>query len=411
MLSLNAPTIIKGSVLLPASKSLANRQLLLQAAQGLPLSAPQHDEPKDVQIMRQALQLAAEKTTAEINVGPAGTAMRFLCAYLSTKKGEWLLTGSERMQHRPIALLVEALRTIGADIQYLNQEGFPPLLIKGKTLLSKNLQISSDFSSQYISALLLMAPFIDKGLELELTGTPVSEPYIKMSLEVLRQAGAIITTSGTLIKVEEGLHASPERPAIEADWTAASYYFSICALSAGSEILLKGLRKNSLQGDALLPDIFSQLGVTAQFTGDGLFIRHIGSPIAHFTYNCIDCPDLAQTLALTCAGLGISARLTGLSTLRIKETDRLLAVEIELSKCGLMIKRGPDFIEIDAQKALVFPQAIETYSDHRMAMAFAPLSIVLPGLLIKDEQVVGKSYPAFWEHLISLGFNVNLQPH
>lgn len=413
MINISPPVLINGSVSLPLSKSLANRLLILNALRDFQLADLGEDAPDDVKTLSAGLFLSKNNRTAVIDVGHAGTAMRFLTAYLSQTEGEWTLTGSERMQKRPIAILVNALRELGAKITYLKEEGFPPLLIKGAPLTSTRLKVSSEFSSQYISALLLVAPFIKNGLQLELLGTTVSEPYIQMTVNLLQQAGASLRKEGTVLNVAEGLtHTNTLRPEIEADWTSASYYFSICALSPNAKILLKGLQQTSLQGDAVLPTLFENLGVHSQFTTEGLLIEQTSNFIREFSYNCIDCPDLAQTLAVTCAGLGVHAHLSGLSTLKIKETDRIVALQNELRKCGLKVSSGVDFIEIFARESLLTqPASIDTYEDHRMAMAFSALCLVQSPLFIRDEQVVTKSYPSFWEHLISLGFSVNLQPH
>ena len=338
--------------------------------------------------------------------------MRFLTAYLAQNDGEWTLSGSDRMHQRPIAVLVDALRDLGADIRYLKQEGFPPLKIYGKSLQGGTLHLPASFSSQYISALLLIAPFLKGGLQLQLSGTPVSKPYIDMTTALLKRTGASVLWQDERLTVKEGLSLETTRiTKIEGDWTAASYYFAICALSPGSEIRLKGLDSNSLQGDAVLPQLFAPLGVAAQWEHEDLVLKHRTCNIKHFSGNFVDCPDLAQTIMTTCLGLGISGRFEGLQTLKIKETDRIQAMQNELQKFGLSSRTGTDFLEFDApESGSAEKPVVQTYSDHRMAMAFAPLGLKFPGLCIKNEEVVSKSYPAFWEHLISLGFNVNLQP-
>jgi len=412
MISISATATIRGSIHLPASKSLANRLLILQALRKEPLDVSETEEADDIQVLRNALSLCKEIKKGELQIGHAGTAMRFLTAYLAQSDGEWILSGSDRMHERPIAVLVNALRELGADIHYLQQEGFPPLQIYGKSLRGGTLLLPASFSSQYISALLLIAPFLKGGLQLQLSGTPVSKPYIDMTLAILERAGASVLWQDELLRVKEGFMEDAARmTSIEADWTAASYYFAICALSPGSEIRLKGLDPNSLQGDAVLPQLFAPLGVAAEWEQADLVLKHRVSGIKQFNGNFVDCPDLAQTCMTTCLGLGISGRFEGLQTLKIKETDRIQAMHNELQKFGLSCRTGADFLEFDApQSGSLEKPVIHTYSDHRMAMAFAPLGLKYPGLCIKNEEVVSKSYPAFWEHLISLGFNVNLQP-
>jgi 3-phosphoshikimate 1-carboxyvinyltransferase len=412
MISLHPPAVVKGRIPLPVSKSLANRLLILKALSGENLSPATGAEPEDVQLLREGLRTAQHSTSAEIYCGHAGTAMRFLTAYLSQKQGEWHLRGSARMHQRPIGILVETLKELGADISYLQTNGYPPLLIKGKNLKAKEISVASGFSSQYISALLLIAPFLDGDLSVTLSGQTVSEPYIMMTVEILRAAGCTIEKNDQHLLVKKTPLLRSAELMLEADWTAASYYYALCALSPQSTITLKGLHQKSLQGDALLPHIYESLGVTSDFNEEGLVLRHSAKAVSTFSFDFLPCPDLAQTVIVTCAGLGIGGRFTGLQTLRIKETDRLLAMQTELQKCGVAVTTGDDFLELEAgERQKGIPPVIETYSDHRMAMAFAAFSVVLPGLMIAHPEVVVKSYPAFWEHLISLGFNVNLQPH
>lgn len=411
MISISAPPKISGTITLPVSKSLANRLLILQALQNGAIAEPLLSDAEDILVLKKALRTIASTQQAELNIAHAGTAMRFLTAYLSQKPGEWVLTGSSRMMERPIAPLVDALRKLGADIRYQKKEGFPPLQISGRKLKSQRVQLPSDVSSQFITAMLLIAPFVEGGLELQLSGQTVSQPYIEMTLSLLKKAGVSFKRDGALVTIGEGLTQTVKEIVLEADWTASSYFFSICALCPGTAIRLKGLSDQSFQGDSVLPKLYSSLGVESHWDGGDLLIRQLGKSTKAFAANFIDCPDLAQTLMVTCLGLGITGRFEGLQTLSLKETDRIKAMAQELSKCGAEVRTGEDFLEILAvNKISENSPVIATYSDHRMAMAFAPLSAIIPGIVIKEEQVVNKSYPAFWQHLISLGFNVNLQP-
>lgn len=413
MIKLQAPTsAINASILLPPSKSLANRLLMLQALSKQELLKIASEPADDIAVFVNAITASKNLKQSTINIGAAGTAMRFLTAYFAQQKGTWHLTGSERMLQRPIAPLVEALQALGADISYTHNNGFPPLLIKGKPLTGATISVDADISSQFITALLLLAPFIKGGLQLELKGKLVSEAYIQMTVQLLKEAGVVVSQSSSLLIVEELKHQLllPQSP--EGDWSSASYYFSMCALAKNARIELKGIHENSLQGDSVLPQLYKQLGVATYFDADGLSLQSKASSATHFAYNFIDCPDLAQTLAVTCFGLGISAELSGLQTLKHKETDRLLALKTELEKCGAQVHITENSLSLKARKdKVIYSMPISTYYDHRMAMSFAPLALLVPNLLIEDEAVVNKSYPQFWKHLLSLGFNVNLQPH
>lgn len=412
MIKLQAPSsAINARLSLPASKSLANRIIMLQALSKQELLKIESEPADDIAVFVNAITTTQNCEQAKINIGAAGTAMRFLTAYFAQQKGTWLLTGTERMLERPIAPLVQALKTLGADISYANKEGFPPLLIKGKRLHTASLTIEADISSQFVTALLLLAPFIAGGLQLQLKGNVVSAAYVQMSLQLLKEAGVTLNQTSTQLKVDE-LKSKPLLPQnAEGDWSAASYYFSICALAKNACIVLKGINEKSLQGDSVLPQLFNQLGVSASFDSEGLTLRSTTPTATHFSYDFINCPDLAQTVAVTCFGLGISAELTGLQTLKHKETNRLVALKTELEKCGAEVEISEHSLTLKTRKGNVLnSEPIVTYQDHRMAMSFAPMALLVPHLTIEDEAVVNKSYPQFWKHLLSLGFNVNLQP-
>jgi 3-phosphoshikimate 1-carboxyvinyltransferase len=358
----------------------------------------------DTRVMQQAL--ASGESLLDIH--HAGTAMRFLTAYLSGKVGrEVILSGSARMKQRPIEILVDALRQLGADITYVEAPGCPPLKIFGTRLKGTDVTLPADVSSQYISALLLIAPTLPEGLVLTLAGQITSLPYIKMTLALLERLGIQYEMEGNRIRV----HAIREIPAqtvvVESDWSSASYYYSIAALAAtGTRIVLQSFRPDSLQGDSLLQEIYRGLGVRSDFVDDKLILtREEASTIAHLNLDLIEAPDLAQTLAACCCGLGISCELTGLHTLKIKETDRLSALEAELTKLGAQVKVSDHSLHLQKCGPLKTGKSIATYNDHRMAMAFAPLAL-RTDLFIEDAEVVSKSYPGFWQDLGTLGFQV-----
>jgi 3-phosphoshikimate 1-carboxyvinyltransferase len=345
-----------------------------------------------------------------VDVHHAGTAMRFLTAFFTIQEGrEVVLTGSSRMKERPIKILVEALRQLGAEISYEENEGFPPIKIKGKKLTQNKVSLSANVSSQYISALLLIAPKLDNGLELTLEGEITSIPYIKMTLALLNEIGVdtFFVENKIIVKPQFTIHNS--QLTIESDWSSASYWYSIIALSKiGTEITLSSYKKNSLQGDSALVEIYKNFGVETIFNdNNSITISKINN--AQFTIHNLqlnNSPDIAQTIAVTCFGLGIGCHLTGLHTLKIKETDRLEALKTELSKLGANISVTNDSLTIQPSNHLNSNIKIATYQDHRMAMAFAPLALKTT-LIIEEAEVVSKSYPTFWEDLKNIGFQIS----
>lgn len=390
------------SINLPASKSISNRALIINALSGAGMVPQNISDCDDTRVMVRALSQPSEV----INIMAAGTAMRFLTAYLSVTEGERIITGTERMQHRPIKILVDALRELGADIAYVNEEGFPPLRIKGKKLQGGHIALAGNVSSQYISAMLMIGPTLERGLTLTLTGGIISRPYIEMTLGIMREFGAKATFEGDTIFVEPtGYTAIPYY--IENDWSASSYWFEMCALTPGSEVTLPGLFEKSWQGDQKVKKIFEQLGVAAEHVactslpseGGAVRLRHTGSVVERLDIDMLSVPDLAQTVVVTCAMLNVPFRITGLQSLKIKETDRIHALRTELKKLGYLISEADDSIlywdeercepKIDA--------SIDTYEDHRMAMAFAPCCQALGEITINNPEVVSKSYPKFWE--------------
>ena len=385
------------------SKSESNRALLLQALYNK-LTIQNLSNSDDSKMMKNAL---SSKAT-NIDIHHAGTAMRFLTAYFAVNMGKTtILTGSERMQQRPIKILVDALNSLGADIGYIKNEGYPPLLIKGRQLSKKIVYLKSDISSQYISALLLIAPSLKNGLELHLEGKITSLPYIKMTLALLDEMGVETKFEGDVIEVLPLSNQVSKIFTVESDWSSASYYYSILALSpVGTQIDLSDYKSESLQGDAVLRNIYKKLGVDSSFSGTILSLKKVQRPLpACLALDLSDTPDIAQTIVVSCLGLEIDCDLTGLHTLKIKETDRLLALKNEIKKLGTELKITDNSLHLNNVASLNCDVHIATYNDHRMAMAFAPLAL-RASLYIENAEVVSKSYPNFWEDLKSLGFKL-----
>ena len=385
------------------SKSESNRLLLLKALFSS-LEVQNISNSDDSQYMLKAL--STESNTVDIH--HAGTAMRFLTAYFATLEGSTiLLTGSQRMQERPIKILVDALRDLGADIEYASQEGYPPLRITGKRLFKDEVRMKANVSSQYISALVLMATKLENGLKLHLEGKITSVPYINMTLSLLEQIGVETSFEGQTINVNPYLETDSKTLTVESDWSSASYFYSIIALSPpGTQVRLSTYKKDSLQGDAVLKDIYKQIGVETTFEGSKIILKKINKslPIS-IDSDLANAPDIAQTIVVTCLGLQIQCRLTGLHTLKIKETDRLEALKSEIYKFGTDLNITSDSLFLLDPKPLVSGCIVETFNDHRMAMAFAPL-VLLTSFSIKEAEVVSKSFPGFWENLLELGLNV-----
>jgi len=400
----------KLEISITGSKSETNRLLLLQALYPN-LTLKNTSNSHDSEVMIQALQNSQPETQNPhlIDIHHAGTAMRFLTAYFAIQENrEVVLTGSSRMHERPIKILVEALRQLGAEIRYEENEGFPPIKIKGKKLTKNRVALAANVSSQYISALLLIAPKLENGLELTLEGEITSIPYIKMTLELLNEIG--IETSFVENKIiinpkPQILH--PKSIIIESDWSSASYYYSIIALSEiGTEITLSSYKKNSLQGDSALAEIYKNFGVETIFETNSIILKKTNNyQLSIINYQLNNSPDIAQTIAVTCFGLGIGCHLTGLHTLKIKETDRLEALKTELSKLGALVSVTNNSLTLKPSNHINPNFSIKTYQDHRMAMAFAPLALKT-SIIIEEAEVVSKSYPTFWEDLKRIGFNI-----
>lgn len=391
---------VRGKIQVTGSKSESNRMLLLQAL--FPqISLDNLSNSDDTVAMKSGL----ESDNDLVDIGHAGTSMRFLTAYYSILENqEKTLTGSPRMQERPIGILVDALRQLGAEISYLKNEGYPPLLIKGKRLTASEVRLSANISSQYITALMLVAPNLADGLHLRLEGKITSVPYIEMTLSLLHQIGVEATFSGQHIQVFPKKDIAQVTHAVESDWSSASYYFSMVALAKDAEITLSTYKENSLQGDKFLMEIYEQLGVKSMIKNNTLFLQKQALGSMPIQLDLSDAPDIAQTIAVTCYGLGVACDLTGLHTLKIKETDRLVALQNELIKLGATIEITDKSLHLQKRTNPIHPNVlIETYHDHRMAMAFAPLALLVP-IRIQDADVVTKSYPGFWEDLEQSGF-------
>lgn len=401
---LHVPQGIKpASLQISGSKSETNRLLLLQALYP-GITIENASESDDSEAMRNAL----AGSDAVVDIHHAGTAMRFLTAYYAIQEGrEVTLTGSSRMKERPISVLADALRSLGADIQYVENEGFPPLKIEGKRLIGSKLSIKADVSSQYITALLLIAAKLENGLEITLDGEITSRPYLEMTLALLYEVGIAAEFQNNTIKVSPATdNQQPTNITVESDWSSASYFYSVIALAEiGTSITLSSYKKNSLQGDSALVFIYEQLGVTTEFEDDKIILRKTALKPETVNLELNKTPDIAQTLAVTCFGLGIGCHLTGLHTLKIKETDRLEALKTELEKLGAKVTVTNYSLTLEPSSHINSDIAIATYNDHRMAMAFAPLAVKAP-IIIKNAEVVSKSYPTFWDDFVKAGFSI-----
>ena len=390
--TIKAPSQMNASINLPASKSISNRALVISAMAGSSIQPSNLSDCDDTEVI-----IAALKDMPDvINIKAAGTAMRFMTAYLASTPGEHTITGTERMQNRPIRILVDALRYLGADISYEKNEGYPPLHIKGKSLEGGHLEVVGNISSQYISALLMIGPMLKNGLELKLTGEIASRPYIDLTLWTMKP---------------QPYKTTPYM--IENDWSASSYWYEMMALNANidSSIKLEGLMDCSKQGDSVVKYIFSLLGVKSEFenrdTITNVMLKTNRCLLPKFEYDFTGSPDLAQTIVVACCALGVKFKFTGLASLKIKETDRIEALKTELKKVGYVIHDENDnTLYWDGETCEASFAPIDTYEDHRMAMAFAPLAFKFPQIEINNPEVVSKSYPHYWEDLRKVGFEI-----
>jgi len=377
---------------LPSSKSISNRALILNALAYSPYEIKNLSDCDDTRVTVKALN--SNDTTFDI--GAAGTSMRFLTAFLSKTIGEWVITGSERMKNRPIKLLVDALNSLGAKIEYIEKEGYPPLKIYGSALMGGEVTLDGGISSQYISALMMIAPDMINGLKIKLEGKIISVPYIQMTMRMMKEYGVDVTFQNNEIDIQPQTY-QPVKYMIESDWSAASYWYEILSIAGSGKVFLSGLNQNSTQGDSKVAELFQQLGVETKYTTNGVELTSSNNYTERFEYNFVDQPDLAQTFAVTCCMKGIPFHFKGVQSLKIKETDRIAALINELKKLGFFLFEPKDSeLAWTGEKCESSADiSIKTYEDHRMAMAFAPAAIKIP-LSIEDPQVVSKSYPGFW---------------
>jgi 3-phosphoshikimate 1-carboxyvinyltransferase len=410
VVSFGQPKDIHATINLTGSKSESNRALIIAALSKGMVTAKNLSDAADTVVLNNILVQLSTASLEErrtVDVGHAGTAMRFLTAFLSTLPEQFKLTGSSRMQERPIGILVDALKSLGADISYEKNEGYPPLLINGglKNTLSE-VSIQGNVSSQYLSALLIIAPTLPNGLSLHITGGLTSRPYLEMTLNMLATAGIAHQWEGDTIHIKHQVHQTATL-IVEPDWSAASYWYSIAALADKADITLPNLREESLQGDSEIQQIMNPLGVSTSRSKDGIRLVSADEQAVSEVLNLKDCPDLAQTIIVCAAAKGLNLAFTGLETLKIKETNRVLALQTELAKIGVLLIEDNEVYTLDCS-GLHFPEKITvaTYDDHRMAMAFAPLSLLIREVEIEDYHVVEKSYPDFWKDLQKAGFTV-----
>ena len=399
-----SPVATQSAIVISGSKSESNRLLLLKALHPN-IQIRNLSNSDDSQVMQDAL----KSESKVVDIHHAGTAMRFLTAYFAIQEGrEITLTGSSRMKERPIKILVDALNSLGASISYLENQGFPPLRIKGKKLTNNKISILANTSSQYITALLLIGSKLENGIELTLEGEITSIPYINMTLSLLNEIGIITSFEENTIRVLPT--AQPQQPmalTVESDWSSASYFYSVVALSEeGTSIKLSSYKKNSLQGDSILAEMYKSFGVETLYEGDTISLKKISRALPSINFDLIKSPDIAQTIAVTAFGLGLKCDLYGLHTLKIKETDRLLALKAEIEKLGGTVEVTDKSLHLASFSGAFKQVAINTYDDHRMAMAFAPLALKTY-IMIKDAEVVSKSYPDFWDHLKAIGFQIS----
>ncbi|MBC7617322.1 MAG: 3-phosphoshikimate 1-carboxyvinyltransferase [Pedobacter sp.] len=411
LLSFKGSKIINTEIKLTGSKSECNRALIISALSNGSVSVENLSFAADTITLDKVLKVLSTESEALnaklIDIGPAGTAMRFLTAFLTNQTGKFVLTGTERMKQRPIAVLVEALKSIGADISYEENIGFPPLQISGPFIqTSASVKIKGDISSQYISALLMIAPTLPLGLTLTIEGELTSKPYVEMTLAMLANTGIGHEWNENIITIKPQAF-NTSKLYVEPDWSAASYWYAIAALADEASIFLAGLNGYSLQGDSKITEIMANFGITSQFKEGGVYLKKEPKKLERKIFDLKDCPDLAQTVIVVCAALGHDCTFTGLETLKIKETNRVLALQTELAKIGVKLIEKNFSYKLDCSE-LYFPDQlfINTYEDHRMAMAFAPLALKINTLEIQEKQVVEKSYPYFWNDLAHAGFDL-----
>jgi 3-phosphoshikimate 1-carboxyvinyltransferase len=396
---------LHANVTLPSSKSISNRLLVIRKMCNTSFTIDNLSDSDDTKVLIEAINNKKEV----IDIGHAGTAMRFLTSYLAFTLGKRILTGSERMKNRPVRELVDALRRLGANIGYLEKEGYPPLSINGVKPTSNTVEIDGSISSQFISALLLMNPVFENGLHIQLKNNVISSSYITLTLKLMKEFGISSSWEGNIIKVDKSTY-QPKAYTIEPDWSSASYWYEIQSLAACCDVFIRDLTRDSIQGDAAIAEIYANLGISTSFSPGGALVWKSSKATDKLPFNFINNPDMVQTLAVTCCFMNIPFIFSGCQSLRIKETDRIEALKIELAKFGFHLSYTADGIlewngnrEPYSEKV----QTISTYKDHRMAMAFAPVCLQTGAVIIDDPQVVSKSYPGYWKDLENAGFIVS----
>ncbi|MEC8273900.1 MAG: 3-phosphoshikimate 1-carboxyvinyltransferase [Bacteroidota bacterium] len=397
---------INADLILPPSKSISNRALIIQAlCQSKPLLS-NLSKSSDTQSLIEAL----ETTSKTIDIGDAGTSMRFLTAYLSLQKGNYILTGSDRMKERPIRHLVEALNSIGADINYLEKDGFPPLAINGKTLEGGKVDVSTSLSSQFVSALLLIAPTLKKGLSLSLKGDLLSKPYIKMTLNIMRYFGVQSSWTNNTIQIKAQNYKNNDLN-IEADWSALAFILQGVSIAKSAQVSITGLSKDSWQGDSNVLSLFEKFGLQYEFKDNKLYIKKLNKDLnGDYNVNLIDTPDLAQAYCCTLSALSKSVKINGLNNLKLKESHRLKALNIELNKIGQQSRYYDDTIQLESSILHSPIESFDSHNDHRTAMCLAPFALLFD-IKIKNVEVVNKSYPNYWEDLKKMGFTISPLTH
>lgn len=411
----NNQDFVDCTITLPLSKSIVNRLLVINRLSGsLTISGLEPDSSDTIVMQHLLLEISSKnenaETVTEINVGNAGTVMRFLIALLAVTPGNWLLTGTARMQNRPVKPLTDALKSLGADINFKSVSGYPPIQIIGKPQIQGGtVQLDAGISSQFISALMMLGPMLKGGINIELQGEIISASYIRMTQSLMQKSGADVDFTGNTVIIKEQKYRHFDYfTIIEPDWSAAAFWYQLAAFTSDAHIVLRGLFSESVQGDSVLPAIYNNLGISSVFTEEGLLLTKSAYPaVREFNYDFTECPDLAQAVIVTCAALGIKGHFTGLKTLRLKETDRIEALRIELTKLGY----GVDVIDneiflsgtIFINKHEHTPKIVKCYDDHRMAMSFATLAILRDDICIEEPEVVKKSYPGFWDDIAKAG--------
>lgn len=397
---------INAELILPPSKSISNRALIIQALCQSKPKLLNLSQSSDTQSLVQALQT----TSKTIDIGDAGTSMRFLAAYLSQQEGSYILTGSDRMKERPIGHLVEALNSIGADINYLEKDGFPPLAINGKALEGGKVDISTSVSSQFVSALLLIAPTLKKGLSLSLKGELLSKPYIKMTLDIMRYFGIQSSWTNNTIQVEPQNYVSKDLK-VESDWSALAFILQAMSIAKSAQVSISGLSKDSWQGDSYVLNLFEKFGLQYEFKDEKLYLKKLNKDLnGDYNVNLIDTPDLAQAYCCTLSALSKSAKIKGLNNLKLKESHRLKALHMELNKIGQHSRYSEDTIQLESSVLHTPTESFDSHNDHRMAMCLAPFALLFD-IKIKNIEVVNKSYPSYWEDLKKMGFTISPLTH